>query len=585
MEKARIKKMRVFLSYLLLCPMSFLFFLFIGCGGGGASDDHVVVIASSAFIKAEQGGRVGPFDNAHILIPQAALSQDTQIILEAGQDIPFPGSFTKGGPALKAEPDGLIFERNAVIAVPVDPEFFQNEDQLDQLVVFRQESNGEIAPLPVLSVDKDALLAFVATPGFTTFQVAVPEGDFAIVPQTSFQAEEGVGLNRTLETTGGIGLVTFQLESAMKIDGIQTSDAVLLENEVAPGVTLSSTGLLSGTPSERGTFTFSILATDSTSLAPQTAVISLSLTVVSSQVVSLEASGGARQELLQLKYDDQDNLYTLARIGAAHILSKHPSESSQNLISTTVNVGAHPFFDVSPDGKALALAYQRVVGLSLNFPMSDLQQAIDAGGDGSVDGLSFDLSGDGNQDLEVSFTTESESDFTGSDADLRALANALNAEFLNLGLGLRALANHTLNGVSIIDDGLGIIHASGAFVGIRSSGDGLGLAGILDQGGKPEHQIIEVVEYDENLTLSAGPFRVDEDFVFDPEQPDNTLSRFFNQSLRPVLAFALDRTPLSQAEEEREEEDEQEEEAEIESYPYCVSYERLRNLALDGGFL
>ncbi|MCK6438970.1 MAG: hypothetical protein L6Q71_02070 [Planctomycetes bacterium] len=333
-------------------------------GGGGDEGSGAVGVDSASAMIGTAGGTVGDTSNAYIVIPAGALTQNTLISLEEGSDIELPAGFIATGPAVEASPDGLVFENAATIAIPVDPALVPDGVTLADLVVYRRESDGTIAPVPVLGYDDNADLIYAAAAGFTTFQTAVSDGTFAIIPQTSLLETENVFFSEALELAEDAGTepITFALVQTSKVDGVTSTDAVVLEGEVAPGVTVSTTGEIEGTPTERGTWAFSVQATDSTSPTALTATISLTLTVAANANTAIDED--IAEDGLDFTYDDEGNLFVLGVTNGTATLVK-VTTTDLIVAVTTVEVAAgvtSPAFAVSPDGTAVVVVYEAVIG-------------------------------------------------------------------------------------------------------------------------------------------------------------------------------------------------------------------------------
>jgi alpha-tubulin suppressor-like RCC1 family protein len=81
-----------------------------------------------------------------------------------------------------------------------------------------------------------------------TMTIYEPCATITISPSVLSDGKTGVLYNQTLSASGGTSPYTFTLKSG----------------SLPPGLSVSSTGVISGTPSSGGTFSFTILATDST---------------------------------------------------------------------------------------------------------------------------------------------------------------------------------------------------------------------------------------------------------------------------------------------------------------------------------
>jgi sugar lactone lactonase YvrE len=135
------------------------------------------------------------------------------------------------------------------------------------------------------------------TAGSSTFTVTVT--DSSTPPQTASQnLTINVVVPLTITTTnlpaGTTGI--FYSANVLTSDGIGTVTESVTAGALPTGLALSSAGLLSGTPSAAGTFTFTVTATDQ-SLPPQTASQSYTITVA-----ALSTIGNIR--VAQVAYTD-----------------------------------------------------------------------------------------------------------------------------------------------------------------------------------------------------------------------------------------------------------------------------------------
>ena len=327
------------------------------CSSSGGGDSSARGVVSSSAMVGAAGGTVGSNANAYIVIPPGALDQDTMISIGSGSNIALPGGFDITGPAVEASPDGLTFNTAATIAIPVDPNLVPDGFSLDQLVVYKREGDGTILPATVTGIDPDNSLIFVATDGFTTFQTAVASGTFAITPRTSFLKTENIFFSETLTVLNGFGGITFVLVSSMKTHGSTTADATLATGEIAPGIAISSAGTISGSPTERGTWAFSVTATDSTTPTAQTSTISLTLTV--DGLVNTTFTGSAFANGMLFTYDDAGDLFAVGVNQSAITLSKIAAGST-TVTSVAVGNGSNPAFAVAPDGTAVVVVFEQV---------------------------------------------------------------------------------------------------------------------------------------------------------------------------------------------------------------------------------
>ena len=145
----------------------------------------------------------------------------------------------------------------------------------------------------------------------------VAPSSLAITTTTLSEAVQGTAFSVALRTTGGAGTDTWS----------QTSGSL------PPGITLSSGGLLSGTPSQAGTFSYSVAVTDGSTPTPQTAIQALTLLVASTTLAIttqslpeafqgtsfstvLHATGGAGNETWSVTSGSVPNGITLSSNGS-----------------------------------------------------------------------------------------------------------------------------------------------------------------------------------------------------------------------------------------------------------------------------
>jgi|GEM_PF-6583054 len=548
---------------------------FAACsGGGGGGGGSRSVVASNGMVSASSGGVVGGIGNAHVDIPAGALSANTMIKISQGRsDDPLPDRAQGVGPVVVAAPDGLTFKRPATIAVPVDANMVPDGRGLKDLVVYRRQSNGSVRTTPVLGYDDKRMLVYAATSGFSSFQAAVPDGEFQIIPRTSLFAEINSSLFFQLETTRGQDMIQYEIVGAMKIDGITDADDPILEGEVAPGIRLSEQGLIMGGARELGVFGFTIRATSASVTNPASSTISLTITIVRREETGFADS--STEDLLQFDFDDHGNLYAFGRRRGIETLIKVPEDPMMPIITQSVTTGLHPHFSISPDGEAVVLVYERPQNLSLDFSIWELRRAIHDEGDGEVNDIAFDLTGNGMPDVVVDFDTDDDGPFTGSATELNRFVRELNEDFRELQLGVTAVANHTFEGISIQDNDTLFLNSMPTGLGPRMlfGGDSYGSLPDINSQNHTLNTRIMAQEFNRDLQQIGPAHRIDQDIIYDPAQ-DPTLSAFARQATNPVAAFAQDRGIEPELDEEGN------------PLPirrvYAVVYEQIRHLDVAG---
>ncbi len=100
--------------------------------------------------------------------------------------------------------------------------------------------------------------------GSRAYSLTVNAAAIVVTPATVPAATRGFAYSQTFSATGGVGTYSYTVSAGA----------------LPPGVTLSSTGVLSGTPTGTGTFTFTVRATDqATGSGPFSGDVSLTLVV------------------------------------------------------------------------------------------------------------------------------------------------------------------------------------------------------------------------------------------------------------------------------------------------------------------
>lgn len=130
-------------------------------------------------------------------------------------------------------------------------------------------SAGQISGTPTASGASNPIVQVTDSVGATATQSLTITIDVPVTITTTSlpSATIGVPYNQTLTATGGVGTYTWTFVSGI----------------LPPGITLASSGLLGGTPTTGGTFTFTVQVTD-LSFPAQTATQALSIQVASTTV-------------------------------------------------------------------------------------------------------------------------------------------------------------------------------------------------------------------------------------------------------------------------------------------------------------
>jgi uncharacterized protein (TIGR03437 family) len=179
-----------------------------------------------------------------------------------------------------------------------------------------------------------------------TFTLTVNAG-FVITTQTLPNGSLGVAYSQTLHTSGGTPPVTFSLSPS----------TIFSQNNPPPGLGMNSGGVLSGTPTKAGSFTFQVTAIDSVkNLANATYTITIGTALVLTTASPLP-SGVAGTPYSQLLFASGGTPpYTFSIVG-----NPPPGLSitaSGNLTGTPSAIGTFPFTVQATDNRQITATKQ-----------------------------------------------------------------------------------------------------------------------------------------------------------------------------------------------------------------------------------
>lgn len=552
-----------------------------GCGGpadgsaGRGGSGGPVVTDVSRLTKT-----VGDPEGLFLTIRgQQVLNAELLTEVRLAGEVALPPGFAAAGPGVVTYPPGTSFEYPGQLGIPVDANRIPAGMTLEDLFVFQRLSNGLLIPAPVVDVDEAGGQLLVSLSNLGTFQVASRTTLFRFAPQEALLEQRFSAFSHQLSTLSARGAVTFSLAQVQRTSGGETTptegEAEPDEDgnfEIAPGVLLNPFGRISGIPTEAGAWAFTVVATDSDSTGPRTAALSLTLTVM--ERTSRPVPGFPGNDT-QFAYTAEGDAIVLIANGGGLQLHRIPADDTEPTISSgSISAfGINPVLAVHPSGDAMVIAYEQPVGRSLDFGVTPLRQAISADEEGLVSGVQFDLTGDGAADVTVEFSVDPELGFTASQSDLFAFAAALNQALADASLAVDASASPTFEGLRIVDNGAGVVGMAptpAQSPRILAGGSALGpIIGTITNtvNFDPNHRRVYVVELDGQLQVTGGPFRCDAEPVFDPEDPDASLTAFSRMAMRPGVGFAADPTAT-------------EPEADA---AYLVAWENVSHTELSGG--
>jgi len=554
--------------------------LIVACGGGAGGTTTGVPNVPSPVDDGRKTALVGEDGGLELIILDEMTADAVQLIevVRTGE-IVVPEGFTAAGGAVTTSPPGISFEFPSQLGIPVDPALIPGGLTLNDLVIFeRPVDGGPIRLLPVIDVDEATNQVFAAITALSTFQVAAPQSAFRIDPAENLLQQVGITFGQQLTYRSAMGAVTFSLAAVEQVSGEDaggtggTGDIEPNEDGnyvIAPGVVLTPQGRIQGTPQVGGSWTFTIAAIDSKPVTPNLAAISMSLTVMSKTRVAIP--GFPISDTVWAYASNGDAIVVTNSAGSMNV-HRIPADGGATVSSAALQVAAiNPSIALHPSGEAVVVAYERVVTMTLDFGLSQLTQVLRADATGLVSGLGFDLNGNGTADVTVDFQA-AETGFTGTDAELNALAAALNAALTAASLPVDVVANVGGSGIRFVDQGTGF------FVGgptgqvqsprlMQGGGAIAAMPGSLNTAPQASFRRIYAVEIGADMTISQGPFRVDSDPVYDAEEPDTTATMFSRQAIRPVVSFAVSPTATTVAAND----------------PYIVAYEVIRNVTSTGG--
>ena len=191
-------------------------------------------------------------------------------------------------------------------------------------------------------------------------------GTYAFTAQVADTTSQTVSKSLAITVAPGLSITTVSLANALAGSNYSTNLAAgggagpytwaITSGSLPNGVTLTPSGVLSGTPTAAGTFTFTAQVTDSTSPTPQTATSTLSLTVGAALTVTttsplqsgmvgspysvtLAASGGTAPYIWSLAAGALPAGLSLSSSG---IISGTPTSTASTAISLQVTDSTSP---------------------------------------------------------------------------------------------------------------------------------------------------------------------------------------------------------------------------------------------------
>jgi hypothetical protein len=198
-------------------------------------------------------------------VPASAL--DTAAIISVEQK-PAPSAAVVGattiGKMLEANPDGQTFKQPVDLYIPYDPSLVPAGSDLKNVRVRMAPSGSTAFDSLDATVDSTAHLVHVQTLHFTDFVPVIETSDALFITTTALpDATRGTAYSATLAATGGTPPLGWSLSPG---------------SELPPGLSLATTGTVSGTPTGVGTYGFFVKVADSASHSLQK-VISLKVNV------------------------------------------------------------------------------------------------------------------------------------------------------------------------------------------------------------------------------------------------------------------------------------------------------------------
>jgi len=193
-------------------------------------------------------------------------------------------------------------------------------------------SAGVVAGLPTIAGTYSFTLTATFTVGGTASQSYTVTINPAVTLTTTLPSGSGgTAYNRTIGATGGTGTVTFSATGALPT-----------------GLTLSSAGVLSGTPSTAGSYTFTVTATDAVGAsASQGYTVTISPLPFSQYLVTVVGSSTIQAGtgfLVAIQAADTLGNPVTSYSGPTTVVpSLSPTTSAASSLPTTVSIGSNGF--------------------------------------------------------------------------------------------------------------------------------------------------------------------------------------------------------------------------------------------------
>ncbi len=197
-----------------------------------------------------EGGTVEHPTGARLLIPAGALATATTMSVTG---IEAPSATALGGPALgqgfQMEPDGLAFQKPITVVLPFDATLLPAGSTVAQAQVLTAPNGStEFAALET-TVDSTSGRLEAKTLHFSQYVPAQNANPVFVTTKSPPSGTVGAAYTAKLEAIGGTP--TYTWTTAPGGAGLP------------PGIVLGKDGVLSGTPTQPGTFDFNVLVTDS----------------------------------------------------------------------------------------------------------------------------------------------------------------------------------------------------------------------------------------------------------------------------------------------------------------------------------
>ncbi len=179
-----------------------------------------------------------------------------------------------------------------------------------------------------------------------TFTLTINAG-FVITTQTLPNGSVGVAYSQTVKSSGGVPPVTFSLAPS----------TIFSQNNPPPGLGMNSAGVLSGTPTKAGSYTFEVTAIDSAkNLANATYTITIGTALVLTTASPLPSGVAGTPYSTTIFAAGGTPPYTFSITGTAP--AGLSISASGNLTGTSTGVGTFPFTVQVTDNRGITASKQ-----------------------------------------------------------------------------------------------------------------------------------------------------------------------------------------------------------------------------------